>query len=155
MNDIFGQMTQISYTYCLNDLIAGRDLCPQGRGGQCPGAVLQLPALSPLQRAGGQLHVRRPHRGLHQAVPGPDVRPPGAAALPALRARERDVPQQRGQRPPEPQAHGGGRVRQLRRARPRPLPPTGLFSRFITEVLLRVRVTIQIKVGSKHIIWKK
>ena len=91
--------------------------------------MLQLPALPPLQRAGGQLHVRRPHRGLHQAVPGPDVRAPGAAALPALRARERDVPQPGGEwglRPPEPQVRGGG---WLRRPRPRCLAPAELLHR--------------------------
>ena len=143
-------------------IIAGRDLCPQGWGGQCAGALLQLPALPPLQRAGGQLHLRRPHRRLHQAVPGPDVGAPGAAALPALRARERDVPQQggRGHRPPEPQVRGGGR---LRRTRPRCLPPPELLHRVNSAVLLRVRVTIivnwqmwkQISLLYKHINFEK
>ena len=62
-------------------LMTGRDRHTWRGGRQRPGPVLQLPAVPPLQRAGGELHLRDGHRRVHQEVPGPDVWSPGSGWL--------------------------------------------------------------------------
>ena len=87
--------------------------------------MLQFPEISPLQRASGQQHLWSSHCRfvgygdnaakhcitivlccrLHQTVPGPHVGSPGAATLPALRARQHHVSRPR-DCPLLPSVHG-------------------------------------------------
>ena len=71
--------------------MVGGDVWPEGWSGQCADPVLQLPAVSALQPAGGGGQVRGGQRLLHPGVPGPDVRRLGADTLSASPARHPGV----------------------------------------------------------------
>ena len=65
--------------------------------------LLQVP---PLQRAGGQHHLRRHHRRLHQEVPGQDVRWVAETGLLVVMLLELEMKvKQRFSKPPVPHEH--------------------------------------------------